>query len=173
MSIRLIDPCEEYENEFMKMLKEFREFGDGRIPYVMHFGKESFTDILKAARDNSNGIHVLPDMEAATTWWLAGEGRLLGVTNIRHKLNDYLEYYGGHIGYGIRPSERNKGYATRLLSLALEKGAVFGLKNVLVICDSDNIASAKVIQKNGGVLEDERIYEGKPIQRYWISTSNG
>ena len=95
--------------------------------------------------------------------------RLLGAVNIRHYLNDALLKEGGHIGDGIRPSERRKGYATELVRLALEECRKLGIQRVLMTCDKDNVGSARSIIKNGGVLENEFINaDGKIEQRYWI-----
>jgi predicted acetyltransferase len=93
--------------------------------------------------------------------------------NIRHRLNEFLAREGGHIGYSVRPSERRKGYATRMLQMALQKCAEMGLEKVLIACDKENIGSAKVIMNNGGVLESE-ITDGslaEVVQRYWIDLS--
>ncbi|MBR2176691.1 MAG: GNAT family N-acetyltransferase, partial [Clostridia bacterium] len=95
-----------------------------------------------------------------------------GAVNIRHYLNDYLLKEGGHIGDGIRPSERRKGYATEMVRLALIECKKLGIDRVLMVCDKDNIGSAKSILKNGGVLEDEFLNEyGDIEQRYWIDLS--
>ena len=93
---------------------------------------------------------------------------LLGAVNIRHYLNDYLLQYGGHIGDGIRPSERGKGYATEMIRLALIECKRLGIDKVLMVCDKSNIASRKTIIKNGGVLENEIVEDGEIQQRYWI-----
>ena len=96
--------------------------------------------------------------------------RLLGAVNIRHYLNDRLLRDGGHIGDGIRPSERRKGYGTQLLRLALLECKKMGLSRVLIVCDKENVGSAKAIVRNGGVLENEIVDEdGVVVQRYWIS----
>ena len=93
----------------------------------------------------------------------------MGAVNIRHYLTDFLLREGGHIGDGIRPSERRKGYATAMIKLALEECKKLGIKRVLLVCDKDNIGSAKSIMNNGGVLENEFIdAEDKAVQRYWI-----
>lgn len=95
--------------------------------------------------------------------------RLIGAVNIRHYLNDFLLKEGGHIGDGIRPSERRKGYATLMIRLALAECKKLGIDKVLMVCDKDSIGSAKSIMNNGGVLENEFINsEGKTEQRYWI-----
>ena len=89
--------------------------------------------------------------------------------NIRHHLNESLLFCGGHIGDGIRPSERRKGFATGMIRLALEKCRELGIRQVLMTCDKDNIGSAKSIMKNGGILENEIVNEdGVTEQRYWI-----
>ena len=95
---------------------------------------------------------------------------LVGMTNLRHRLNDYLLTYGGHIGYSVRPSERQNGYATQMLRLTLEKAKERDIEKVRICCDHYNVASAKTIRANGGVLEDEQFdsSDGTLTQRYWI-----
>ena len=88
--------------------------------------------------------------------------------NIRHYLTAALLHTGGHIGDGIRPSERRKGYATAMLALALQECKKLGIERVLMTCDKTNIGSAKAIVKNGGILENEVWEEGVLEQRYWI-----
>lgn len=95
--------------------------------------------------------------------------RLLGAVDIRHYLNDFLYREGGHIGDGIRPSERRKGYATEMIRLALDECRKLGIERVLMVCDKDNVGSAKSIINNGGILENEFMgSEGVIEQRYWI-----
>ena len=92
----------------------------------------------------------------------------VGAVNIRHYLNDALLRSGGHIGDGIRPSERRKGYATAMIALALEECKKLGIEKVLMTCDKNNIGSVKSIVRNGGVLENEIEDDGHIEQRYWI-----
>ena len=94
---------------------------------------------------------------------------MVGAVNIRHYLNDHLLKYGGHIGDGIRPSERRKGYATKMLGLALEECKRLGINKVLLVCDKDNIGSVKSIVNNGGILENEVSEENKLMQRDWVT----
>ena len=97
-------------------------------------------------------------------------GKLVGMLQVRHKLNDFLFNANGHIGYSVAPGERKKGYATKMLRLALEKCRELGIGNVLVTCDKDNIPSAKTITKCSGVFENEFVEEnGNIINRYWIT----
>lgn len=96
----------------------------------------------------------------------------VGAVNIRHYLNDSLKITGGHIGDGIRPSERRKGYATAMINLALDECKNLGIDRVLMTCDKDNVGSAKSIMNNGGVLENEVFEDGVLEQRYWIDITN-
>lgn len=96
----------------------------------------------------------------------------VGAVNIRHYLTSSLLFTGGHIGDGIRPSQRRKGYATAMIGLALEECRKLGIPWVLMTCDRDNIGSAKSIRNNGGILENEVLNEeGVWEQRYWINLS--
>jgi len=103
---------------------------------------------------------------ATHLWWVDGS-MFLGRLSIRHRLTPWLLDYSGHIGYDVRPSARRKGHATAMLRAALPWCRDLGIDPVLVTCDADNVASRKVIEKNGGVFEDQRDVK----LRYWISTS--
>jgi predicted acetyltransferase len=98
---------------------------------------------------------------------------MMGTLSLRHELNDMLMRIAGHIGYQIRPSQRQRGYGTELLRLGLQKARQLGLTRVLVTCDENNIASQKVIVYNGGQLENSVAVEGShiPKLRYWIDLS--
>ena len=93
---------------------------------------------------------------------------IVGMIDIRHYLNEYLTQVGGNIGYGIRKTERNKGYAKQMLKLALEKCKDLKIKKVLITCDEDNIASEKVILSANAKLEDIRNVDGENKKRFWI-----
>lgn len=98
---------------------------------------------------------------------------LVGMVNLRHCLNDYLLEFGGHIGYSVRPADRKNGYAIQMLRLALDEAKALGLDRVRIACDRYNIASAKTIQANGGILDGERYdpQDGTLTQRYWIENA--
>ena len=106
----------------------------------------------------------------STNYFLVNENdRVLAMVDIRHELTDYLRNVGGHIGYGVRPVERRKGHATRILAEALKKCSELGIQRVLVTCNADNIGSVKTILKNGGVEDKSFIEEdGTVIRRFWI-----
>ena len=105
-----------------------------------------------------------------TTFWVYEPDRdtIVGAVNIRHYLSASLLAYWGNIGYGIRPDERTKGYATEALRLALDICRGMGMDKVMLSCNKSNPASARVMIKNGGVLENEVELEGRVLQRYWI-----
>ena len=104
----------------------------------------------------------------SSVFWIGGDepGRYLGSLSVRHALTAYLLDVAGHVGYSVRPAARRRGVATEALRLALPEAARLGLERVLVTCDTDNVASARVIEANGGVLEDVRGVK----RRYWIET---
>lgn len=104
----------------------------------------------------------------ATLYYLVdGEGHVAGALDLRHYLNDGL-YYGGHIGYGMSPPYRGRGWAPLMLALGLEKAKALGIDRALVTCNDDNLPSARTIEACGGVLENVVLEEGKPLRRYWI-----
>lgn len=113
---------------------------------------------------------VLKNFVKHTTFWLINHcNKLVGITNIRHELNDHLKVAGGHIGFGIRPSYRGRGFGNIILKLALVEAKKLGITDVLVTCDQDNLGSIKVIENNRGKTKEEDIFEGTPIYRFWIN----
>ena len=99
------------------------------------------------------------------------DGRIVGMIDVRHRLNDYLREFGGHIGYSVRPDERRKGYASRMLALALDHCRELGLDRVMISCLVENEASRRTILRNGGVY-DSTVHEPKEnvdLERYWIT----
>jgi len=105
-----------------------------------------------------------------TTSFLMFEGHLVGVVNLRHRLTEKLESHGGHVGYSVAPSHRGKGYGTRLLAGALEQAQALGISRALLTCDPANVASVRVIEKNGGVYMDTLFEEEieRQVSRFWI-----
>lgn len=172
MNVRLMKLSREYAAPLAEMIEEWQadpEYMQGnRSPWAIFRNDYHDFDAYLAqleVHEPANGM--VPD----SVFFLldVDRDRLLGAVNIRHSLNEHLLQFGGHIGDGIRPSERRKGYATEMIRLALIECRKLGIDRVLMICDKDNIASAKSIIKNGGILENEFVDEdGKTEQRYWI-----
>jgi len=172
MNIKLVKLSSEYKPQLTEMLEEWVTYnkshqGANTSPYAIF--KNDYHDFdyylenleIKEAK---NGL--VPD----STFFCLDVDRniFVGAANIRHYLNEGLLATGGHIGDGIRPSERRKGYASAMLKLALEECKKLGIDRVLITCHKNNEGSRKHILNNGGVFENE-VLEGELIcQRYWI-----
>ena len=168
--LKLILPTLESKEQILGYKEEFLSNKDSMDGTAGLQNADTYEECSAAWKDNLTEETVREGLVPATTFMAVNEeGHLVGMIDIRHRLNDYLLQFGGHIGYSVRKSERQKGYATEMLKLALEEARKIGIERALVTCYKDNIASAKTIQKNGGVLENE-IEEGTHItQRYWIT----
>ncbi len=167
MNLRLVKASEEYRSRISDMMEEWTSYGEKIVPYAIR--REDYRDFEKycsslEVRDDSSGQ--VPD----STFFCLEEERniIVGAVNIRHYLNESLLLNGGHIGDGVRPTERRKGIATKMIALALEECRKLGLEKVLMVCDKENIGSAKSIINNGGILENEVVVDGVVEQRYWI-----
>ena len=175
MSLKLIKLDETYKRELGQMIDEWTY--DQKVNKTNHSPWSIFKNDYKDFNHYLNNLEVLnPENERVpdSVFFLLDtkRSRLLGGVNIRHYLNDSLTKVGGHIGLGIRPSERNKGFATQLIALSLIECKKLGIKHVLITCDKENIGSAKAIISNGGVLDNEVMNEkSKIVQRYWINLS--
>ena len=161
----------EDESAFCRAYKEFKASDD--FDFVSHY-KEGmdFKQLIRLLEDQENGRN-LPEGHVPSTFLFGFVGsKLVGRVMILHQLNDFLRKIGGHIGYGVVPSERKKGLATKMLQESLVVAKSLGLQTVLVTCDEDNLPSRKIIEKAGGVFEgfsDQGIH--LPRKRlYWITT---
>lgn len=145
------------------MAAEHFTFGLGYSPGM------SFDEYLKALEDHRAGLN-LPGRFVPSTFLVAEAGGLVvGRTSIRHRLNEFLLHEGGHIGYGVLPEHRRRGYATEILRQSLIIARSMGIDRALVTCDDDNIGSIKAIEACGGRLENVVTNEeGAPRRRYWI-----
>ncbi len=172
MALKLIKLTKAYEKQLGEMIDEWKADQEAnhtnRSPgSIFKNDYHDFDYYLAHLGTKEPADGKVPD----TVFFLLDEerDRLLGAVNIRHYLNAYLLGEGGHIGDGIRPTERRKGYGTELLRLALQECEALGIERALVTCEKDNVGSAKAIQNNGGVLENEFVNEkGNIEQRYWI-----
>lgn len=169
MILKLIEPTLELEKQYMDYITEWENKDEKIVPSATKRNGRDYIDLLEEwKRSKTEEVYAL-GFVPSTLYFLVDENhRIYGAIHIRHELNDFLLSYGGHIGYGIRPSERKKGYASKMLSMALPKVKELGIKRALITCDKENIGSAKTILNNGGVLENEILQEGELTQRYWI-----
>lgn len=172
MNIELVRLTTEYKEQLFDMLTEWKndiienhtDMSPWKIWENDFHNFEYYIAHLDTKENDESGW--VPD----TTLFCLDKDRniFVGAVNIRHVLNDALLRTGGHIGGGIRPSERRKGYSTAMLALALDECKKLGIKKVLLTCDKDNVGSAKSIIRNGGVLENEMEEDGHIEQLYWI-----
>ena len=168
VNMRLVYPSKKYLQSYQDAYNEYVK--NNVDTYA--FDDINSVDVVKKWYNYRKGINLKPNRVAQTTYWLVDGNNFIGEIGIRHELNDFLLQYGGNIGYGIRYSCWGKGYGTKMLALALKKAKSIGLDKVLITCNDDNLASAKVIEKNNGKLENivENTIDGKTIltRRYWI-----
>lgn len=124
--------------------------------------------IKKAEKRETCPVNWVPDSQFLCV--RKTDGRIVGMLDIRHVLNEACLNLFGNIGYSIRKSERRKGYASQQLSLAKIICQSMGMDRILISCHKGNLASAKVIVSNGGIMENEVMDErnGEILQRYWI-----
>jgi predicted acetyltransferase len=169
--LSLVSPSVKYEASFLGLMKEFIAEGSRRYEVMYPSASDDFGKFVERLEGAAAGSRLQPGFVAETTYWLRRDGaRIVGTSRLRHRLSRALKHEGGHIGYDIRPSERGKGYGTLQLALVLEQAVKMEFVKVLVTCDTDNWASARIIEKNGGLLEDRVIsyVTGKRVNRYWI-----
>lgn len=167
--LKLVRATRELKDEFLDMAREWLEAGDERYAK----GIDDFEAYMVQADRYHDGTDIFPPFVPSSEYWLMKESRIVGRVSIRHRLNENLLLEGGHIGYDIRPSERCRGYGSAQLTLALIKTREMGIDRVFITCDTDNLASAKIIEKNGGKLAGNAISKlsGKQINQYWIGMS--
>ncbi len=168
--LRLEAPTMDYAKQLMEYREEF--FNEGRNTIDGGGGLHQFDngkDYLDWVESFGSKETVPSGFVPSSTFLAINEdNRLVGIINIRHELNEMLFNVGGHIGYGIRESERRKGYATEMLKLGLEKCKDLGLEKVLVTCNKENLGSAKTILNNNGVFENEMQDGDNVFKRFWI-----
>lgn len=163
--IRFIEPEEKYLKSYMEAFDEFQAMG------VSTYGLTDARacDIFEKFENYRLERNLRPDRVGSHFYWLVDDeqNHFIGEVSIRHRLNDALRLLGGHIGYCVRYGLWGRGYATLMLELAQEKARELGITRALVTCNDTNLASARVIEKNGFCLEDKVVVEGTLIRRYW------
>ncbi|AFC28702.1 GCN5-like N-acetyltransferase [Paenibacillus mucilaginosus 3016] len=168
--LKLVRPSWEHKKAYTSFYEEWRESGEDMVPWVIARDPYAYGDMLRFLEDGERPELAPPNFVSHSTYWLLdGAERVVGASNLRHSLNEKLLRSGGHIGYGIRPSDRGRGCASELLRLTLDRAHERGIGRVLVVCDRGNTASERVIVKNGGVFESEHTEEnGNVVRRFWI-----
>jgi len=168
--IILVKPNLLHQEQVMDYKREFIDNNDSMDGTAGLRNVTNYQQWLDQLADNSLETTVHEGLVVSTTYLALrlSDHTLIGMIDIRHRLNDHLLKYGGHIGYSVRKSARGNGYAKSMLALALKKCQELAIDRVLITCDKNNIASAKTIIANNGILENEIEYENEIIQRYWI-----
>ncbi|MEK7509829.1 MAG: GNAT family N-acetyltransferase [Patescibacteria group bacterium] len=177
--MELVLPSVEHKTSYIEAVKEFQ--ADQDFPQMIErvgdtfstLEAETFDAYVEKILGQSKGDNLLEGYVPQTTYWLVDGEEFIGTVRIRHRLDEFLQKVGGHIGYDVRPSKRGKGYGSKILELALPKAKEIGISHILVTCDATNVASRKIIEKNGGVLENQvpNPETGVDKLRFWIDSS--
>jgi len=164
----LTEPTLRYRDSFLSAIREFQSEGRHTDLNTAEM-RQYFPRYLQHWQDRKQ--NPAPGLVAETTFWLIDGATFIGRLSLRHELNANLIRFGGHIGYEIRPNKRQAGYGKLILQLGLVQAQGRGLTRVLLTCDDTNVASARIIEANGGVLENILQLEGRLIatRRYWIA----
>jgi len=169
--VKLIELNSGWESEFLSMVREYVAAGENPYSEMYIETKENFQSFATKLFSYSKGLNLPAGEAAVSTFWLVRDDKyLIGDSRLRHRLTLAWENEGGHIEYGIRPLERQKGYGSLILALTLQKARQYGLNRVLLTCDGNNVASVRIIEKNGGAYIDKTVSQrtGKSVSRYWI-----
>ena len=169
----LIRPTSEYASQIVEYRQEFLDAGDsmdGTGPLRRTSNPEEYIQICL---DHEDPLKVPSHLVPATQFFFIrkSDNKLVGMIQVRHRFNDYLEKYAGNIGYSVRPSERRKGYAKEMLEMVLPFCRKIGIDKVMITCIDGNIGSEKTILANGGIYEST-IHEpnsDRNLKRFWIT----
>lgn len=170
LELILVAPHLSWLDETRRYIDAFRSLGMSHIPGLL---PDSLLDdppaLIEKVNAFSRGDGLPPGWVPSTTWFGVRGSTLVGNINVRHQLVPALENFGGHVGYAVHPDHRKQGHASRMLQLVLPEARNLGLQRLLFTCDDANLASARVIEKNGGTLQDKLPRDGGGLtRRYWI-----
>ncbi|MDD3123029.1 MAG: GNAT family N-acetyltransferase [Candidatus Izemoplasmatales bacterium] len=166
MSFYLEKPSLKHKDRYLDYIKEWKD--TKIVPYSSRIIDKTYEEWL-LEKSLQESVETAPkDFVPASTFLFMDDEVIVGCVNIRHKLNQKLLETGGHIGYGIRPSKRNLGYAGIMLKLALIESKSLGIKRALITCDDDNLASKGTIESCGGIYENKFFDKDHYVLRYWI-----
>jgi predicted acetyltransferase len=175
--MKLSLPSVQFQESFIEAVGEFQADAELNEPGTRYRElsipelERDFATYVQKEKSRSLGDNLPEGYVPDTTWWLVDRDEFIGRVSIRHRLTEPLRHIGGHIGYDIRPSHRRQGYGSRILELALPKAKEIGLSRVLLTCDATNLGSRRIIEKNGGELEEAvpNPETGPHPLRFWIN----
>jgi predicted acetyltransferase len=175
--MELVLPSAEYKDSFIEAVREFQaepqsastplRYPELSVPDL----ERNFDEFVEKELSHAEGKNLKEKWYVPQSdFWLVNGVEFIGHVSVRHRLDDHLLKIGGHIGYDIRPSQRGKGYGNKILELVLPKARELGIHKALLTCDVTNIVSRKIIEKNGGLLENKipNPETGVDKLRYWI-----
>ncbi|MFK8005854.1 MAG: GNAT family N-acetyltransferase [Saprospiraceae bacterium] len=169
-NLKLISPTTQLEKQFRAMLQDWHSAKEELSPWTIELDTSDFEKYVDTLLKASKGIGLKGLLVPHSSFWLIDENQnILATSNLRHTLNEKLWLTGGHIGYGVAPSARRKGCATKILELTLLEAKKVGIEEALITCNKSNIGSAKSILKNGGEFWKETPMKNRITQYYWIS----
>ncbi|MDA1675813.1 GNAT family N-acetyltransferase [Bacillus cereus group sp. TH152-1LC] len=168
--MKLLKPTNEYSEKIMEYREAFLHTDEQPHGSSSLQNFDSLDEWFEKVSKQELGENLQGNRVPSSQFLSVEQGELIGFVNIRKQLNEELLRESGHIGYSVHPNKRRQGYATKQLKLALDEAQKLGLQKVLITCDKANIASAKTIQKVGGVLENEVVssHTGEIVRRYWV-----
>ena len=166
--MKLLKPNKKYEISWYETVEEFKRDRKSIGAWKVLGDPEDLAACIVNARKYSQGKCLPAGWVPYDLLWLIDGDEIIGLVSIRHSLNDFLSRAGGHIGYEIRPSKRGNGYGNQLPGLALKKAKKLISGRVLVVSSDDNVFSCKIIERNGGKLENKIIVANRLVRRYWI-----
>lgn len=172
MAAELVLPSCEYEQSYCEYIIELGD--EERYPFPLDFEHSDFTALLKRLDEFANGINIPDGFVPSSTYWLVEDGEIIGVSNLRHYLNERIKNCGGHIGLGIRPSCRGHGIGNKLMAFTIHEAQKRGIGEIHIHCRRNNEASVRMIISNGGVLDSEikDLESGAVVQRYVLRAPN-
>lgn len=173
--LRLESPQSKHEHQHQEMLNEFlNEWYEIAPRALRKRPHETFEQFLRRTEDRKNGKNLPAERVPSSLYFvIRWDGKMIWAVNIRHTLNEGLKNLWGHIGCGIRPSERHKWYANIILELAIEKCKKLEISDIIITCDKENITYSKAIAHNNWKLEKEYIskeHDNIMTQKRIIST---
>lgn len=155
MKLKLVIPSVKYKDTFCAYVKDYIDANENFYAKFYHDALVDFNEYVKKLITFQTVVTNSKSEPYNSFWFIDSRDKIVGISRLRKGLNEWTKKSIGHIGFDVRPSERRKGYANQILNLTLKEAKIRGHKKLLIITDTDNIATKKVIETNGGKLIDE------------------